>query len=181
MYNLTRPKGELDWQIKGIFGLFALVIISLVIALLIHVITAPQIASATVASLVFGIVSLPIILAVVPELAGLKSLVVRPAGIEIQVERIERQAAAADTKASTALENVVKFIFRSMPPGHYYNLRKIERKEGPSFGEFEANDGFKQLLRYLRDNGYIEVKGFIGHLPGVGKELNDYVTVTPLG
>jgi hypothetical protein len=71
---------------------------------------------------------------------------------------------------------------RGMPPGHYYILRKLAGKEGtPTFGPFTMSDVFRAQLRYLRDNGFIEVKGFIAKLPESGNELSDYVSVTPLG
>ncbi len=43
------------------------------------------------------------------------------------------------------------------------------------------DEGFRGQLRYLRDSGYINVKGSVGDLPQRGNELNEHVSVTSLG
>ena len=42
-------------------------------------------------------------------------------------------------------------------------------------------DGFRSQLRYLRDNGYITVTGYVGDLPERGDQLSSYVTATQTG
>jgi hypothetical protein len=187
---MSEPPTSLTYQSWVVLGLFGLVIVSLALSLVVHVFGYSQVSPAVVASLVFGIVALPIILVlVVPDFRGdLKTVAFGPAGVNIQierVERVERQAQAAEHTAQNAFDNVVKFIFRGMPAGHYYNLRKIAKKEvgreGRSFGEFRMDEGFRGQLRYLRDSGYINVKGSVGDLPQRGNELNEHVSVTSLG
>jgi hypothetical protein len=184
---MCEPAKDLTNQNWIVLGLFALVIMALSLSLLVHVFRNPEASGAVVASLVFGIVALPIILVlVVPNFRGnLSAIRVGPTGVDIRIESIGKQAQAAEDTALKAFDQVKKFIFLGMPFSHYYNLRKMAKhedgREGQNFGSFRMDEGFRGQLRYLRDSGYITVQGSIGELPDRGEDLNKFVAVTKLG
>jgi hypothetical protein len=166
-----RNRTDLDTHTIWIFLLFAVLAIALAIVLLFR---ADQ--SAAVASLVAGIVALCVLLAFLPILGSVKEFGFGPGGLRVILEQI-------DAKVEDARRKIDRFIFLSMPRLTYDNLKKIAGPKlgGRTFGQFDMNDGFRQQLRFLRDNGFIDVKApSIGQLAS-GHELSEIAEVTSLG
>jgi hypothetical protein len=162
----------------AVYPLFIVVVLGLLVGLAIHLLRASPVASATIASIVFGIIVISVLLALLPYVSYIETLTFSPNRLEVRLRTIEKEASEIRETAESAFENVVKFIFLAMPGNTYQNLKKIT--EG-NFGAFEMTDGFRSELRYLRDNGYIIVAGYVGDLPGRGDQLSTYVNATKIG
>jgi hypothetical protein len=162
--------------------MFILGTVGLVFGLIIHLIEDRPVSSPGIVSLVFGIISLPIIWALLPNLTNITSLKVGPSGFVLQrLQEVEHKTETVRETADETSRNVAKFIFLAMPRPTYKNLKKISGYDAPTFGRFRMNDGFKGELRYLRDNGYITLSKPIRELPEAGEDFSEYAQPTDIG
>jgi hypothetical protein len=98
-------------------------------------------------------------------------------GAWLELGEVRQEVRGIRQQVDDIYEKVAVLFLSTMSPTMYLNLRKLEQGQ---FGPFEANDGLKRELSYLRDLGYVEVQG-IRQLPSHGSRLDDYVQVTPTG
>jgi hypothetical protein len=159
-----------SWKIIGLLA-FAIAVLS--VALLGDILWKEP-SGAVVAIIVFGVLGLCAILAFG---GNIRSFQVTWRGVRLKMAALEGKLKDTERKA----DHLEKFIFLSMPFSVYKNLRKIGRKDGRSFGHFVMNDTFGEHLRYLRDAGYITIKGPVSGLPNEGPEFSEYACTTKLG
>lgn len=93
-------------------------------------------------------------------------------------EEIKREVDDIRGQVDDISQKVGTLFLATMSPTMYLNLRKLDSGH---YGQFEANDGLRRELQYLRDIGYIEVHGGLRQLPNSGQDLNQFVTITPTG
>jgi hypothetical protein len=178
----TKQSGNIN--ATWFFGLFGVIAIILAVVVFFK---ADQ--TATVASLVIGIVAICVLLAFLPILGTVESFSVGPSGLSLKrvnekLQQTTQQLEQTTTDLNAAREKLDRFIFLNMPKSIYDNLKKIA---GPQlnqrrFGKFDMTEEFRGQLRFLRDNRYITIKGgSVSRLPRSGEDLSEFVDVAPLG
>ena len=108
----------------------------------------------------------------------IRDLGLSPARAGKQLDEVKEQSRKIQEQLDVVSGRVQKLFLMSMSPEMYLNLEKLSRPGG--FGPFVRNPGLERELRYLRDIGYVSVRG-VGTLPPFGENLSDYAKITPLG
>jgi hypothetical protein len=159
-YENTPVTGQLlQW---AVFAMIAVIEAGLVVKLLLG--------GATSAALLAAIVVLGALGVLAPRLFDLVTLQVGKEGLRAELRSVERKVEEMNRK----LDEV---FLHTMSPAMFNNLNKLASEH---FGEYEMGSPLERELRHLRDIGYIEVFS-ISSIPKRGKELSEYVKVSPVG
>jgi hypothetical protein len=123
--NMDKTHSENILRSLLIYSVFVVSILRLLVGLTIHLVRAAPVASATIASLIFGIIVISVLLALLPHITEIETLKFGPNSFEIKLKKLENEAAEIRDTAELALDEVIKFIFLAMPWEAYLNIKKI--------------------------------------------------------
>lgn len=96
----------------------------------------------------------------------------------IAEKKISRQLSDIRTRVEGVEERISRIFAYGMSDTMFKNLKGLSTAR---FGRFRNSGPLRRELRYLRDIGYIKVKGNVGDLPDQGDDLSTFVTITTIG
>jgi len=159
-------------------GAWPIVVFTATLLILAALIVRLFLASEVSAALVIAIAAIAGLLILSPRVFELTELTVSKDGLVAKIRDVEQKVESTGHAVKNAEKKIDQLFAYTMSDTMFGNLRKLTTG---NFGHFRNNGGLRRELRYLRDVGYITVKGHIGDLPDEGSNLSEHVAVTPVG